>query len=102
MHNDALADRLAVPGVVQEQIVVERPDLLGTEGRACHFRQGILQGPERDAGGARHAGLVSWRQCRRVLASIALEELAIRVHVPLLDLWCSEPRPRSLRPVVAF
>src|ERR1700747_3120937 len=38
MNNGLFADRLAGFGVVKDEIVVERPKLLGRERRAGHFR----------------------------------------------------------------
>jgi hypothetical protein len=58
VDDDALADRQAVLGVVEDQVVVLGPQLLGAEHRRGHFRERLLQRDQRQARAAQHAGLV--------------------------------------------
>ena len=59
----------------EDEIMVERPELVGAKRRPRDLGERVLQGPERDAGRAQHARLVAGRQGRRVLALIAGDEL---------------------------
>ena len=77
VDDDALADRQAVLGVVQDQVVVLRPELVGAEHRRGHFGQRLLQRDQRQARAAQHAGLVLRRVGRRVRRRVAHQEFGV-------------------------
>ena len=66
VHDDALAHRQPVLGGVEDQVVVLRAELLGTEHRRRHFGQRLLQRNQRVARAAQDAGLVAGRVRRRM------------------------------------
>ena len=77
VDDDALADRQAVLGVVEDQVVVERAELGGVEHRRRHFRERLLQRDQRQARAAQHAGLVLRRVGRRVRRRVAHQEFGV-------------------------
>ena len=94
VHDRPLPDRLAGFRGVQDQVIVERPQLLSPEHGTRDLRQRVLQRPQREAGGAQHAGLVVRGERRRVLAPVALDEL-VGCHIQLLALRHAMPPRRS-------
>ena len=65
VDDDALADRQAVLGVVQDQVVVQRAELVVAEHRPGDFGERVLQRDQRLAA-AQDAGLVAGRVRRRM------------------------------------
>src|SRR6267154_611053 len=44
-----LADRLALLGIIEDEIVIERTEFIGRKDRSGYLGQRVLQGPKRDA-----------------------------------------------------
>src|SRR6516162_6697013 len=49
MNDDLFTDRVTGLGVVKNEVVIKRPELVRREHWARHFREGVLERPERDA-----------------------------------------------------
>ncbi len=78
MHHDPFADGIAVLGVVADQVVVERPDVVMTEHRTGDFRDRAVQRQQRIPRRAQHRRFVAGRMRGRVNGAVALEKAAIR------------------------
>src|SRR5215217_6276727 len=72
MHDDPLALWFAILGIIQDQIIIERPNVLGAENGSSHFRKRVLQGPERDARRPQHTCFIIGCEGGRVKAAVAL------------------------------
>ncbi len=70
------ANRQAVFGVVEDQVVIERAEIVAAEHRSGDFRKGILQGNERIARRAQHAGFIARGVSGRMAAVVAVQDLA--------------------------
>ncbi len=77
VDDDALADGIAVLGVIADQVVVERPEIVVAEHRSGDLRDRILQRQQRLARRAQHRGFVAGRMRRRMDGAVALEEAAV-------------------------
>ena len=87
VDDDPLADRHAALGVVEDQVVVERAELVGAKDRRGHFRERLLQRDQRQARAAQDAGLVGRRIGGRMRRGVAHQEFGVggggRSHVDL-------------------
>ena len=83
MDDDALTNREALLGVIQDQIIVAWAKLLGAKDRARQIGHAGLQGKRRARGAAEHAGLVDRRNRQRMLRQIALDEILLTHQAPL-------------------
>ena len=77
VDDDALADRHAVLGVVEDQVVVERAELVGAKDRRRHFGERLLQRDQRQLRAAQDARLVLRRVRRRVRRRVAHQEFGV-------------------------
>src|SRR5437868_4238932 len=83
MHDDALADRLAGSGIVQDQVVIERAKFLMAEHWSGDFGQGVLQRKQRQPRRAKHARLVFRGEGGWVNRAITRDELRRREVEPV-------------------
>src|SRR6185312_11197436 len=77
MDYDALADGIAILGVVADQIIVERAEIVVAEHRTRDLRDRVLDRQQRLARRAQHRGFVAGRMCRWMDRAVALEEAAV-------------------------
>src|SRR5258708_975813 len=75
-----LADRLALFGIIEDEIVIERTEFAGREYRTGYFGQRVLQRPKRDARGAQYSRLGNGRVRGRMNVAIALVKLGLGRH----------------------
>ena len=92
VDDDALADRHAALGVVEDQVVVLRPELVGAKHRRGHLGERLLQRDQRQPRAAQDAGLVGRRVRRRVRRRVAHQVFAVggggRSHVDVSWVRC--------------
>ena len=80
MNDGLLADRLAVLGVVQDKVVIERAELIAGECRTGDFRQRVLQRPERNSRRSQDACLVDGREGGGMDIPVALVKFMFGRH----------------------
>src|SRR5450755_461159 len=74
------ADRFAILGIVEDEVIIERTEFVRRKDRTRYLRQRVLQRPKRDARRAQHAGLVNGRIRRGMNISVTLVKLGFRSH----------------------
>jgi hypothetical protein len=74
IDDDALADRVSGFGVVADQIVIERAELIVAEHRPRHLRDRVVEREQRILRGAQDRGLVLRRESGRVPVPVPLIE----------------------------
>ncbi len=81
MQDDPLADgALALLGVVGQQVIVSRVDIVVPKDWPGNLGDGILQRDQRGARAARNRGLVARCQRRGLACAVALVEFSLGGH----------------------
>src|ERR1700738_472988 len=101
LDDSLFANRFTLFGTVEDEVIIERTELVRRKNRTGHLRQRVLQGPKRDARRAQHACLVNGRISRGMKIAIMLVKLGFGSHADVTSYFLIATE-NLLPPLVGF